>query len=231
MLDGQTSTCFFRGFLYVNCKDMIMNVEQIVKNEVLCCVSYVVEELGKLAQNSIETPDWYDDYTELCCSYDYEEAARDYVYGLDDLTELEETVDEVGCWSNAMDCTEYMNERLEFEYLHLESGEEFKDFDEWFEELSTDGANKACSAIHQYILNNVSNYREFCYNCDIDASEYPREIFEYWAVSDWLGRKLKDKGETVVDLLGLTIFGRATTGQSMTVDSVFREIAKESDVY
>ena len=35
----------------------------------------------------------------------------------------------------------------------------------------------------------------------------------------------------VVDLLGLTIFGRATTGQSMTVDSVFREIAKESEVY
>lgn len=94
-----------------------------------------------------------------------------------------------------------------------------------------DGAKKACSAIHQYILNNVSNYREFCYNCDIDASEYPREIFEYWAVSDWLGRKLKNKGETVVNLLGLTIFGRATTGQYMTVDSVFREIAKKSDVY
>ena len=231
MQDGQTSTCFFRGFLYVNCKDMIMSVEQIVKNEVLCCVSCMVEELGKLAERATETPDWYDDYMELCCSYDYEEAARDYVYGLDDLIDLESAVGEVGCWSDAMDCTEYMNERLEFEYLHLESGEEFKDFDEWFEELSTDAAKKACFAIHQYILENVSDYREFCYNCDIDASEYPREIFEYWAVSDWLGRKLRDKDETVVDLLGLTIFGRATTGQSMTVDSVFREIAKESDVY
>ena len=207
-----------------------MSVEQIVKNEVLCCVSCVVEELGKLAESATETPDWYDNYMELCYSYDYEEAARDYVYGLDDLIDLESAVGEVGCWSDAMDYTEYMNERLEFEYLHLESGEEFKDFDEWFEELSADGAKKACFAIHQYILENVSDYREFCYNCDIDASEYPREIFEYWAVSDWLGRKLKDKGETVVDLLGLTIFGRATTGQYMTVDSVFREIAKESDI-
>jgi hypothetical protein len=231
MQDGQTSTCFFRGFLYVNYKDMIMSVEQIVKNEVLCCVSCMVEELGKLAERATETPDWYDDYMELYRSYDYEEAARDYVYGLDDLTELEETVDEVGCWSHAMDCTEYMNERLEFEYLHLESDEEFKDFDEWFEELSTDAAKKACSAIHRYILENVSDYRKFCYNCDIDASEYPKEIFEYWAVSEWLGRKLEQKGESVVKLLGLTIFGRTTTGQYMTVDSVFREIAKESDVY
>ena len=231
MQGGQTSTCFFRGFLYVNCKDMIMNVEQIVKNEVLCCVSCVVEELGKLAESATETPDWYYNYMELCRSYDYEEAARDYVYGLDDLIDLESAVGEVGCWSDAMDYTEYMNERLEFEYLHLESDEEFKDFDEWFEELSTDAAKKACSAIHRYILENVSDYRKFCYNCDIDASEYPKEIFEYWAVSEWLGRKLEQKGESVVKLLGLTIFGRTTTGQYMTVDSVFREIAKESEVY
>ena len=205
-----------------------MNVEQIIRNEVLCCVSCMVEELGKLAGNATETPDWYDDYVELCCSYDYEEAAMDYVCGLNDLTDLEATVDEVGYWSDAMDCTEYMNERLEFELLQLEGGEEFKDFDEWFEELSTDAAEKACSAIHRYILENVNDYREFCDNLGIDALGYSKEVFEYWAVSGWLGRKLREKGETVVDLLGLTIFGRATTGQSMTIDSVFLEIAKES---
>ncbi len=204
-----------------------MNVEQIIKNEVLCCVSCMVEELGRLAESATETPYWYDDYVELCCSYDYEEAASDYVYGLDDLTDLEATVDEVGYWSNAIDCTEYMNEKIEFELLQLEGGEDFKDFDEWFEGLSTNKAEKACSAIHQYILENVSDYREFCDNLCIDVSDYQKDVYEYWVVSDWLGRKLKGEGETVVDLLGLIIFARSTTGQCIDMDGVFEKIASD----
>ncbi|MBK7179594.1 MAG: hypothetical protein IPH82_20855 [Chloroflexi bacterium] len=204
-----------------------MNVEQLVNKEVLCCVSCMVEELGKLAGDATETPYWYDDYMDLCLSYDYEEAVMDYVYGLDDLTDLESTVGEVGCWSDAMDCTEYTNEKIEFELLQLEGGEDFKDFDEWFEGLSTNKAEKACSAIHRYILDNVSDYKEFCDNLGIDVSDYQKEIFEYWVVSDWLGRKLKGEGETVVDLLGLTIFARSTTGQCIDMDGVFEKIASD----
>lgn len=55
------------------------------------------------------------------------------------------------------------------------------------------------------------------------------EIYEHWIVSDWLGRKLTERGETVVgDVAGLTIWGRPTTGQAIAMDSVIEAIARET---
>ncbi len=39
------------------------------------------------------------------------------------------------------------------------------------------------------------------------------EVFEWWAVSDWLGEKLADYSEVVIDsVCGKTYWGRCTTG-------------------
>lgn len=51
------------------------------------------------------------------------------------------------------------------------------------------------------------------------------EIYEYWAVSNWLGVKLKDQGEIVIDAYP-TIWGRCTTGQAILLDSVIVKIVK-----
>jgi hypothetical protein len=54
------------------------------------------------------------------------------------------------------------------------------------------------------------------------------EIYEHWIVSDWLADKLKAKGETVArDICGLTIWGRATTGQAIYIDGVIEAIARD----
>jgi hypothetical protein len=60
------------------------------------------------------------------------------------------------------------------------------------------------------------------YNLD----PYQREAYEHWIVSDWFARKLQEQGEMVNrDILGLTVWGRCTTGQSISMDGVIETIA------
>ncbi len=50
------------------------------------------------------------------------------------------------------------------------------------------------------------------------------EALEHWCVSSWLGERLKEEGEMVIDFLGLTIWGRTTSGQAIFLDSVIEDI-------
>lgn len=52
------------------------------------------------------------------------------------------------------------------------------------------------------------------------------EVYEYWAISDWLYNKLKDRGQIVIDAYP-QIWGRQTTGQAIVLDDVIRSIAKD----
>ena len=45
-------------------------------------------------------------------------------------------------------------------------------------------------------------------------------IYEYWIVTPWLGKKLKDKGELVYETWGGWIWGRTCTGQPILLDSI-----------
>lgn len=60
---------------------------------------------------------------------------------------------------------------------------------------------------------------------DDDLSDYEVKPLEHWLVSSWLGKKLKEKGETVEeDFMGLVIWCRCTSGMSIAYDSVIQEI-------
>ena len=51
------------------------------------------------------------------------------------------------------------------------------------------------------------------------------EVYEHWAVTDWFADKLEAAGEKVDrDFAGLNVWGRTTTGQSMTMDGVVQRI-------
>lgn len=65
--------------------------------------------------------------------------------------------------------------------------------------------------------------------CEIDElSPSYDEAYEHWIVGGWFAEKLKEHGEMVIeDFLGLTIWGRCTTGQSISMDHVVREITRE----
>ena len=64
-----------------------------------------------------------------------------------------------------------------------------------------------------------------CHTSDIEP--YEREVFEHWAVTQWLADKLREHGERVDDDFGdLCVWARTTTGQGIAMDGVIREIAK-----
>lgn len=73
----------------------------------------------------------------------------------------------------------------------------------------------------------IEDYQAFCQEFDIDTDDYQREVFEHWLVTEWLGRKLTEKGEVVREYMGLTIWARTTTGQAISIDGVIEEIVKE----
>lgn len=59
-----------------------------------------------------------------------------------------------------------------------------------------------------------------------DINEHRSEVFEHWIVTSWLGNKLQEHDETVVeDVLGISyIWCRSTTGQAIWCDCVIQEI-------
>ena len=66
----------------------------------------------------------------------------------------------------------------------------------------------------------------FCEEHDVEPDR--SEVFEHWITSEWLAGKLESKGHPIVrDFLGMTIWGRPTTGQHISMDSVILEIARD----
>lgn len=80
------------------------------------------------------------------------------------------------------------------------------------------------------MLHKNEEYPEFeAKNYDINnEDETEPEIFEYWAVSDWLGEKLKENKEIVFECLDFVVWGRQTTGQAILLDNVIQKIAIEA---
>lgn len=72
----------------------------------------------------------------------------------------------------------------------------------------------------------AKDWQALCYDFDIEPHQ--REVFEHWAVSEWLGHKLEAKGEKVdFDFAGLTVWARTCSGQGIACDGVIQEIAKD----
>jgi hypothetical protein len=63
-------------------------------------------------------------------------------------------------------------------------------------------------------------------NKDRDSWDEP-EVYEFWAVDEWLYDKLTEKGEITFEYLDFYIWGRQTTGQAIYLDEVIQEIANE----
>lgn len=77
------------------------------------------------------------------------------------------------------------------------------------------------------VCEDVDAARDYCEENNVEP--YTSEAFEHWIISDWLADKLEKKGEMVLrDFLGLTIWGRTTTGQAIYIDRVITEIVLEA---
>ena len=77
-----------------------------------------------------------------------------------------------------------------------------------------------------------------CDNCGAVFSEDERnnlptetpEIYEWWAVSNWFGEKLKEHGQPVIESWGKSYWGRTCTGQSISLDGCIINIAAEMGI-
>lgn len=53
------------------------------------------------------------------------------------------------------------------------------------------------------------------------------ECLEHWLVTEDLARRLKERGEAVArDVVGMTVWGRCTSGQAIYADAVMQDIAR-----
>ncbi len=60
--------------------------------------------------------------------------------------------------------------------------------------------------------------------------EQPNEAYEHWLISSWAEAKLASYGEITGEFMGMTIWGRCGTGQSISLDTVWIRIACEMGI-
>lgn len=55
------------------------------------------------------------------------------------------------------------------------------------------------------------------------------EPLEYWAVSEWLAKKLQERGEVVAEIGLMYIWARTTSGQAIAIDYVIEQITEATE--
>jgi hypothetical protein len=119
------------------------------------------------------------------------------------------------------------------EALYFEGGNEdaketfLEEFDRLEEESSELLEKEEISeATHERNLALIEEAKE-----EFEAIENePQEIYEWWAISDFLFRKLKEKGDAVVDSGSCYIWGRTTSGQAILLDYVITQICADMGI-
>lgn len=207
-------------------------VRQEVQQCVSCLVSSVIGLAGQYREvdSELET----DELQEGLWGYEYREAAEQHINDCDDLDDLEAMADSVGHWSEAVLAAGYDENNPPVETPADPDDPDSEDelcasFEDWFYTMkAADQEDEILEKLRSYILEHLDeNPEDFCNEFDVDFYDYPREVYEYWLVSDWMGRYLKDRGYLVVDWMGLTVWGRQTTGQAILLDGVIRDICGE----
>ena len=82
--------------------------------------------------------------------------------------------------------------------------------------------------LHSLAWNHACWPRAFGY--DEGEDEEGHEVFEHWIVTPWLAERLAAKGESCAEIYDFWIWGRTTTGQSISVDSVIHDIAVDMEI-
>lgn len=86
--------------------------------------------------------------------------------------------------------------------------------------------------LHIVSDNSFISVYDVCKDCCIENNiDYDyNEALEHWVVTDYIGKKLKDKGEIIEEFQGLTIWGRCTSGQAILLDCVISEICNDINI-
>ena len=211
-----------------------------VGREVQQCVSMLVSSVLRVAGQYYEVDSELETDTlqEGFCGYDYSEAAEQHIHDCDYLDDLLDMADEVGYRDEAMLAAGYDENNPPVETPADPDDPESEDelcasFDDFFySRKAADQEGEILDKLRRYILDKMGamcddDVQNFCNEFDIDFYDYPREVYEYWVVSDWMADELKERGYLVTEWMGLTIWGRQCTGQAILLDYVISSICSE----
>ena len=63
-----------------------------------------------------------------------------------------------------------------------------------------------------------------------DIEPHLIESYEHWIVSKWFADQLESEGEMVAQIFDFQVWGRTTTGQSISIDGVTERIASSMEI-
>lgn len=195
------------------------------------CVSSLMYDVGRNLEECSRIFDFdYDEAIGWFQREDFESVVDSFIDDAD-LDDLETIADMVGYWSDVVGDIPTAIE------VEDEDGTET-----WVIpslgicETDEDDANQGALVFHldqirtkvKALITNDSEYTEIgrLFNLDPDYNE----VYEHWTIPEgWTANDLRDHGQVVFDFGGLTIWGRMTTGQSISIDGVIRNIVRELD--
>lgn len=181
-------------------------VGEMVDREVIYCVSSLVYELAR-------KDEYLDDLLPLCVKYGQRVVPDQYRYIVD--------LDERGEYRATVYRIDHEDDETEVFKITgdmFEDGAELEGADRDDHEGNVDYLLKLRGqSLSSYVIGPDDDP-------EMEDEEDPAEALEHWIVTDWLARKLEERGEMVGEFMGLTIWGRTTSGQAILLDSVICDI-------
>ncbi len=98
-----------------------------------------------------------------------------------------------------------------------------------FEEFEVEECNYNYLTTGKYVSDQLEEIQDELSEIEDLDSDYI-EIYEWWAVSQWLAEKLEEKGEIIAYAGRTCIWGRRTTGQAILLDYIISEICNDLDL-
>jgi len=230
--------------------------DRYVQQNIVCCVSSLMYDIGKNLEQSAEIFDFdCDEAYGWFSRPDYETAATNFIENAD-LDDLETIADEHGYWDAVVgevkgalgdkllnhykityhDAGDISGDSESYEeYWAVSEADAIKQFkasrfcnedtevtdievdeehEDWFETQP-----EAMDLLREGVAKLVTTNQEYQWVCENFNQDYDYdEVYEHWVVQEQFARELRDQGYVVFEFGGMTVYGRMTTGQSMSLD-------------
>lgn len=198
-----------------------------VERNVLYCLSSLMYDIGQHMEESSKIFDAdYDEMIGWFCQDDWEEPVSEFI-GEADLDQLETIAETVGYWSDVVgNYPTAIEHEDENGFYWVADGERFDDEDD----ANQDVLMRNIESIRKDVLALITNsdeYQEIGQDNNLDPRTI--EVYEHWLVDRYFGARLKDCGEVVFEFENMTIWGRTTTGQAISMDYVIEHMVKGFD--
>ena len=198
------------------------------------CVSSLMYDVGQNLKACSRIFDFdYEEATGWFQQEDWAEAVCGYIDGAD-LEDLETVAEMVGWWDDVLteagvpDVYTVSDEDGDERYGYIGcEADTFDDEDDAIQAARESVIDEIREKVKQ-CFDSDDEYREAANELNLDPNAW--EVYEHWIIpKGWIARELRERGEVVFDFGGMTIWGRMTTGQSIALDGVIRDIVRNLD--